>query len=124
MEINNPQVFNRFICSSGQIMHITIIPIGVWDMDATASVDVNHSFGASFTKIIECIGMIFEDGNVSITPMNQGVDPVTKGYMGAFVSGINSTIISLQRRPAGAFDNTAYNDGVMNRGYLIIKYIE
>lgn len=102
---------NNKVNSVGVTLFEKVVNIGVWDMDATVSVNVPHGI-ADFKKIREISVFILDDALTSTGSL----------LIGGTIYFVDATNISLLRTAAGLYDNTFYNDGVMNRGYVTIKY--
>lgn len=97
-------------------VHTKVVSIGAWNMDTTDSVSVAH--GLTLADIIGYTGWILPD-NPGIRypiPWYDGVGSIADVYF----SSESSSYIVINRLPGGAFDNTSYDDGAMNRGYLLI----
>lgn len=91
----------------------TIISIGAWDMDATASINVAHGLGDK-DRILNVSAVIINDADSARALLN--------GPEGA-ISFIDDTNVTLSRVNSGFFDSTAYDDGAMNRGFMTVQYI-
>ena len=91
------------------------IEIGIWDMDATGTVAVAHGL-VDKTKIRSCTAVILDDGDLVTAFLELGGE----GAIGL----IDDTNISLSRNNGGFFDSALYNDGVMNRGFITIEYVD
>ena len=89
-----------------------VLPIGVWDMDATASVTIAH--GIDFTKIRKASVIIRDDANIVRVFLNEADE-------GA-ISVVDATNVTLARTLGGVFDATAYDDIAVDRGFLTIEY--
>jgi hypothetical protein len=97
----------------------TIVNIGVWDMDADTTKVVAHGL-ADITKIRDINVMILNDADtVNIPLMNLGSG--ASDICG--ISNVDGTNITLFRFTSGFFDNTDYDDGVKNRGFILIETI-
>lgn len=98
------------------LIHTKIIDIGDWDMDATASVSIQH--GLAVSKIRSVSVLIRNDSTVPYDfwlPRGQ-----VAGY-----TVIDSAQIHLYRAAApGFFDNMTFNATLFNRGWVTIIYIE
>lgn len=97
-----------------------VLEIGAWDMDATTSVNVAHGFVSGAANIREVSAIIVADGGASFSPL-MGMD-FGGGLGGTYVA--DATNIVLSRVVGGSYDSTSYNDGAINRGYIVIKYKE
>jgi len=92
-----------------------ILEIGAWNMDSTSSVNVAH--GLTLSKIVGLRAVIIND--IANHHYNLNWGSPSAGSLEA-----DATDISLFRTSSGAFDNNAFDDGVMNRGYIIVDYID
>lgn len=89
------------------------IDIGAWNMDATPAIAVNHGLGdKNLIRTVSCI--IIDDANLVRSLLT------VEGTVGL----MDNTVINLNRNSSGFYDSTAYDDAVINRGYLTIGYIE
>jgi len=106
-EYDGFQLFEALIAVNGGLS--TIVELGVWDMDATLNVTIAHGI-VDHTKI-HAINVVVVDDNGQIYPLDFG---------GTYVAGPTNIIVS--RDNGGNFDNTSFNDGVINRGHIFIKH--
>ncbi len=97
-----------------------VIPIGNWDMNATASVNITHGIADS-TKILSVAVSIISDNSGVVSDLAKSIDNVTAPGGGYFAS---STLILLTRVAGGYYDQVAYDTAVFNRGYVTIQYFE
>lgn len=96
-----------------------IINIGVWNMNSTASVLVNHGLNA--TKIRSVSVGILNDAATTVDDLKVGSSTMNELDGNVFAG---ATQLTLTRRSGGLFDSTNYNDGTMNRGYITIHYVD
>lgn len=111
---------NLIINESGQFLKTTNQPIlntqffdiGGWDMvtDSVLTVDT----GILGENIRSCDVIILNDANTIGLAIEDG---------GSYRINIGSTNITLNRTTSGTFDDTAYDDNTINRGYVTITYI-
>ncbi len=101
-------------------IYTKIINIGDWNMDTTSQVDVAH--GLTLTKIRQVTALIRNDTDTTYTPLTLG-SISTAAEVNAWVAGCTSTNVNLQRKTAGAFDDTAYDSTSYNRGWITITYV-
>ncbi len=99
-------------------LHMKIIDIGDWNMDATISVFVTH--GLTKSKIRDVQGIIRNDDDTYSIPITPGMD----AQADAEIYVINSTQIGISRLAGGYYDNTAYDSTSYNRGWITIWYVE
>lgn len=95
----------------------TVIEIGDWNMDSTASVNVAHGLTAS--KIRRVAGLIRDDAGTILIPIPfsstiGGFDAVCDAY----VSGANVVLV----RSGAYLDNVNWNATSYNRGWITIEY--
>jgi len=93
------------------------VDIGVWDMDATATVNVDVS-AIDVTKIISVIGYIHNDDQDYRFPLAIWQDEIKLGLNEA------GELLSITRATAGFFDGVAYNSILINRGEILVFYGE
>lgn len=94
-----------------------VLPIGVWNMDGTGTVNVAH--GLTLADIREVTVSIIKDDASTQLPLNFA-------SAGGTLSGDfyrSATNVVLARTVGRDFDNINYNDAVMNRGWVVIKYV-
>lgn len=111
-EDNGFQMFDALLAVFGGLKRKTI-EIGAWNMDADTSTTAAHGI-ADFSKIRSVNAFILRDDSLYNTPL--------AGPFGA-VSGVDATNVELLRVASGIFDNSSYDDAVMNRGFIVIEYI-
>lgn len=123
MQINNPPLYiNYWRDYSGALMASVTIDIGSWDMDTNATKQVNYPFGINPAKVVSAYVLIQEDAlnfTYPLTLMGDAADPAL--YAGN-IWYFTTNWCTLYRRTGGAFDNAAFNDAVMNRGWVNIIY--
>jgi len=96
---------------AGDIIHV-IEPIGIWNMDLTASIDVNYTVPTGYSLIGYEV-FISSDGEDS------ELNPLTLGGSIESVLSVDG-YFTLSRIVSGHFDNANYNDGAINRGHILI----
>lgn len=108
---------------SGNGLGLIVRNIGAWNMDGTASVDVSLSISAQtdYSDIMSIEAFILDDTKANLYPISYspGAGNVA-GY--AFLTTPAAPKATLTRVTSGFFDNTTFNDGVMNRGFVIVRY--
>ena len=90
------------------------IEIGAWDMDATNNVFVTHGLSATEFKTVRNIDVtILDDTNQNLYKL-----------AGKDLEGLSltSTSFFLERVTGANFDNTNFNDAVINRGFVKYNY--
>ena len=104
-----------------------IIEIGNWDMDATASLAIDHNLDPS--KIIFSIVTVRKDSTIQSGntryPLNfvWSIGGAVQGWW--TVSGTDPTKISMDRLASGYYDTDEFNEvGGYNRGWIFIKHKE
>ena len=99
-----------------------VIDIGVWDMDATDTITISlatHSISVSKIRSIDVL-IVSDDGN-AISPLDLSTADGTANAGRYAIQAVGD--ISLRRVTGGWFDNTGYDDGAINRGYITIRYV-
>lgn len=97
-----------------------VIPIGNWNMNTTAGVNITHGISDS-TKIVSVSVSIISDNSGVVSDLAKPLDNVTPVAGGYFAS---ATLILLTRVTGGYYDQVAYDTAVFNRGYVTIEYFE
>jgi hypothetical protein len=97
-----------------------VIDIGNWNMDSTSSVTVAH--GLDYDSIQRVTATIQSD---PIALLFKGpieyVDETTGLSAGSVY--VDETLVYLSRVTGAIFDSTSFDDGVYNRGWIIIDYL-
>ncbi len=93
-----------------------IIDIGVWDMDTTSAIAVNH--GLTFSKIRSVSACIVNNANTIKNQVPDGTDLIfSPGAAGT----ATVTQVKIARAGASIYDSVNYN-GATNRGWITIIY--
>lgn len=94
---------------------IKIMEIGPWNMDSTGETDVAHGLDA--TKIRSALIEIISDAGVTYSLTYDASASVNSAYRRD-----DATNITIVRGAGGFFDSTAFDDAVINRGWVTIFY--
>lgn len=98
--------------TAGNTLQSKAIDIGPCDLQSSAFFSVAHGIASlDIAKVVEVRALIINDSLGTKTPFDGG----------GFIT-IDSTDIILQRNGGGQFDSSSYNDGVINRGTILITY--
>jgi len=102
-----------------------VINIGDWDMNASATVTVNH--GLTLAKIRSVSAIIRNDADtiysvVGAAVANTGAPEVYFVSNNAGPGNINSTSLLMGRLASGTYDSTNYDQTSYNRGWITITY--
>jgi hypothetical protein len=111
-EYSGWQLFQALMAIFGGVKR-KIVQIGAWNMDSTATASVAHGLPDNL-KIRNVAVMILNDDLTAVIPF------VPQGN----VTGVTATDVLLNRDAAGQFDDVAFNDALMNRGFILIDYID
>lgn len=103
----------------GRLLHFKEIDTGVWDMDATPSVNVAH--GLSADAIFGVIGWVINDALTRRYPFPGG-GGAGVGTREIWADYWDNTNVVVARRTGGFFDHTDFNDPTTIRGYITILY--
>lgn len=112
----------------GSQINVYVANIGVWNMTTTTGVSVNFA-GLDALKIISVDVIILNDtselvrASYSLFRHEDNPNEQFQGGRVAVMLGASPAVISLERIGGGFFDSSAFNDGVMNRGYVTIHYL-
>lgn len=120
MDINNPQIFDHLVASSGEILRIKLMDIGDWDMNTSGDKTVAH--GLNWEKIVAVCAIIANDYGSDRRNLEGMVGDPYDGYQG--VVTWSNTHIWLRRNNRGAFDNAGYSTIPFNRGVITILYTD
>lgn len=124
MDIDNPQTFDHIIEANGDTLRVKVIDIGAWNMDGSANKLVSLG-GLTTSDIVHVSLWIYSDTGALDSP---GLGEIGAG--GAAFDGLGFSIssgtgnISISRITGGFFDSTNFDDAVMNRGKIVVWYIE
>ena len=99
-----------------------VISIGDWDMDTTASVNIAH--GLTLAKIIGVTAIVFDDAGAAAYPLTAGytVPPATDAE--GSVLRVTALDVVLTRRAGGVFDAAGFATTPLNRGTIIVDYVD
>lgn len=103
--------------NSGVFFKMAVIDLGDWNMDSTPNIAVVlpvnvekvHSYGVA----------IYGDGNVGKYSMGL-IAVATNSELYLLTEGYGSNSVAIERRNAGIFDNTNFDQTSFNRGKLFI----
>jgi len=113
--ISETEVANLNVEQHGGL-RVKVVDIGDWDMDATATVNVNH--GLTSTDI-RSVGILIRSDVGTVYP-------ITFHTLGNFVGGgysLGSSQISISRLAGGQFDAIGFDSTSYNRGWVTIHYV-
>ena len=96
-----------------------VIEIGTWNMDLTSSVQVNH--GLTISSIVGCRWLIRSDNDSVSVPNTHSS---TTDTLPDIRCQIYPTYVELARRGGGSFDDPLFNSTGINRGWVIVDYID
>ena len=94
-----------------------VLDIGIWNMDLTPSVTVAH--GLTIANIRTVGATIIADSGTVVYSLSYSNAPLNSDGNISW----DATDIVLVLRVGGFFDGVAFDDGAMNRGYVIIGYV-
>lgn len=120
---NGFQLFTALIALFGG--RRAVVNIGSWDMDTDASINVaNPLTGVDETNITGVTAMILDDDQTSLRSLTSGGGIAGTIQGGVFYdNGIGSpNRFSLRRTTGGTFDSSSFNNGAINRGFIIVEY--
>lgn len=100
-------------------MKTKVLPIGAWDMNTDVSVNVPHGLTGG-SQIREISAIIYDDSGASVGNL---VGAGFTGTLGGAI-GASATDIGLSRVIAGGFDSASYSNSSVNRGYVVLRYVE
>jgi hypothetical protein len=96
------------------------IPIGVWNMDTTATLSIAHNLTG--LKLVNwCVVVISDAGSPFF--INNIYDTTGNAEGGILGNGTTiATSIVLMRSAGTTFDSASFDDATMNRGYIYLWY--
>lgn len=109
-------VFNAWVANHSTYL-TTVIQIGDWNMDSTASVNVAHGLTLSKIRTIEV--KIRDDSAAGVYPID--IADLTTGLTDGNCQA-NATNIVIARRTGGLFDSASYDSTGYNRGWITIYH--
>jgi hypothetical protein len=89
------------------------VEIGIWDMETTDTVSVTHGLSVAPSSVREISALIRSDNGVNVFSFEIASNFINYG----------STTILMGRTDLGLFDSSAFNDGSINRGFVIIRHV-
>lgn len=108
------------LVSVNGVVNYKKIPIGDWNMNSFNDTTVTHGL-PDFRKIINVHVVIRDDTNSTYTPLNRAADS-GGGTLEGGVTSWSSSLIFLERRNSGFYDNTTHQNTGFNRGWVYISY--
>ena len=108
------------LTTKSEVLNSKTIDIGDWDMPTDLNIGVAHNL--DFTKIRTVSVMIRNDAGTVQNMLTPGIFAVGEGVEGN-MAGLSATLITLQRRTGGAYDNVNYDSIGYNRGWITIEYV-
>lgn len=91
------------------------LPIGAWNMNTISDVAITHEVFGGASKIVGANVVIFNDSlTFSVSIFTQD-----SGYFTC-----NSSVIRLYRASVGVFTGIDFSSTAVNRGYIVIDYID
>ena len=107
-------LYNRSVSGA---LTFAVLNIGDWDMDTDTFTVINH--GVDYSKIRSVSVVIRDDANTNYYTVLQGAATGAS----AWIAQISSTQVTLEREPAGDYDNTGFDSTSYNRGWVTIGYV-
>lgn len=101
-----------------------IIPIGHWNMDATANLGISHGLSALQFQTIKNIQAIIIIDTQDAWYKIDCYDGLTNdGTMAGGIGACNTSNLALLRKPSGLFDSSLFvNNTTLNRGFVSIEF--
>jgi hypothetical protein len=101
-------------------LQTTVLDIGDWNMDASASVLVPH--GLTLSNIRKVSATIRNDANTTYYKLSGNSSGSQTGYR-VQISTFDATNVVLLREAGGFFDQTDFNATSYNRGWVVITHV-
>ena len=102
----------------GTKVRVKVVAIDFWDMDGFGTKDVPHGL-PDILKILSIDVIIRNDSGSYSGPLGATISSVPQGG----ISNVGATNITLERLASGGYDNGTFNDVLISRGYVTIKYL-
>jgi hypothetical protein len=99
-----------------QAIHKKLLSIGYWNMDTTASFSVAHGLGS---KVIGVTGFVYNDALTYSYPLGRHYNTYH-----AYIANWGSTYIELGNYSGSYQQGSDYDATDINRGYLIVFYVD
>ncbi|MDC0529206.1 hypothetical protein OAO19_02945, partial [Gammaproteobacteria bacterium] len=117
-QLATQQSIKAYVDSKTAALNTKVVDIGDWDMDANASITVNH--GVDYTKIRTITAVIREDSDSQYYDYYYDFNQRTSAH------GLRAeaTTITLYRLTGGFFDGLSFNATSYNRGWVTIQYTD
>lgn len=116
---------------AGERLLVKRVPLGTWNMDSTGNIRVTLFSGED--KVLDCTGaivFIINDNQDVMHNLSRANSFPNGNTIAGSIAGIDydnagsgDTEMLVQRYENGFFDNTAF-DSAINRGYVLLFYIE
>lgn len=103
---------------NGKLIKTVVYDIGGWDMETDAVKNVNHNIDLS--KVVHVSAVILNDGRDELYHLHVvGVAWKATAYIAMY-----TTQFEMEREAGEFFDKPDFNDGGVNRGYIMVQYYE
>jgi len=124
MDLTQPQIYNRLLDNLGNVWRPYLMDIGAWDMVTYNQIYVVHGLVASKIRDFQAyiLGDVGEAYELGLRAINIGYGIEVSGSIE--IDYTDPTRFKLVRFTAALFENIAFNDPTMNRGYIALWYIE
>jgi len=99
-----------------------IIEIGAWNMVSTEAKGIPHGL-TDIMKVVSIACMIKHDNSTTNLINLESMHMTSNGLMNGSIIELDATQIFLKRYDGGLFNSVGYDDGTMNRGWVIIEYM-
>lgn len=104
------------VIENSETIHRHVYEIGAWDMDSTATKDV--AISESLSAIAGITATLTRDDNATTVPIYWGGSE-------ASILLVNTSVgVRLSRDTSGYFDNADWSSTSVNRGYVMITYVD
>jgi hypothetical protein len=105
----------------GAEMRTKVVQIGSWNMDSVNQINVTHGI-ADETTIRSIEVNVYNDLG-AMYPINF-CDGVTAAGLTAGSHNLDGANVTLRRFGSGVFDDPAFSSTGINRGFIVIKYVD
>jgi len=108
--------------ASGQLLRVKTVDIGGWDMDLYDYAQVFHGL-ASIDKLLAVTGWIQRNDGALRMSIPCSIEN-TGDHVEVWIGYWDADTVIVYRRPGGGFDSINYSGVAINRGQLLLFYIE
>ena len=119
-----PNIANYIKEVNGAFMYPMIIEIGAWDLQAHGTITIAHGLGANFRKIRQLSVIIRADNDNVYRNLELNNASGAGTYSAGSITYFDSLFVALQRATGLTFDKVGYSSEAINRGWILIWFVQ